>query len=447
MVTRLRETPKARTGASTHLASDGSEFCLAASAFSPGTLDANLNGLIDAPTADNLAFASLHTQKYENFHLVNGCYQKASWQPSGSSDSANFRYQGSRYDNATDAQASYNDIVNHLKGNNTSTSPDCSSQAGMTCYFITYDSQSTVYGFFFLQLNACTGETEADGSDALVNAQGSQISKTLGAIAGAAASALQSACGTTGGGPTDFDIVSVRVEKYSSSFNPDWNQARPPVKQVKVGTKVQVSVYWNLKSEPNDNPSVQYAFTATLKGHTVAQASAPGTLSSYPVDSYARTYDFKASKAGTYSFTWRVSVNGTAKQDSTSLKVRSKTQKAPPPPPPVSFNFTSIAVKDAAGHISRTFAVNQQFVIVSVYTVRNVPAGRTVPGTIIWSYQFLSNGQYKKFGGSQEDVAATNQTYRNRHTTSFTAPGSYRILVGITIGRTFRQRHYDLTLK
>jgi hypothetical protein len=116
--------------------------------------------------------------------------------------------------------------------------------------------------------------------------------------------------------PVEFTILSARAEKNGSS--PDPALTRAPVRRVRVGTRVDESVYIEVQSAPGD-ATAQYSVRITRGGRQVLQRSMTEPLDSARDVPYRIYVSFKPGHAGTYKSTWQVSVNGITKQATSSL--------------------------------------------------------------------------------------------------------------------------------
>jgi hypothetical protein len=138
------------------------------------------------------------------------------------------------------------------------------------------------------------------------------IGKALDAIAqGSTPAALPA--------PTvNFSIYSVRFEA-----NHQTSLKKAPVKQVKVGTTVQIGAYLALTDAP-PNAVLRDTYKLTWHGHSVTKKYS-NSLGAYPPDYY---HDYipgvTLRNTGTYKVNVTVSINGVAKKGSASIKVIKK---------------------------------------------------------------------------------------------------------------------------
>lgn len=166
--------------------------------FSPAVVDPKFDGTVDVSTADKSgAFGQyFHRSGYETFGFQGGYYQKATWQPSGATIAATFRYQGSVYSNATGAQRAGSDGVGYTQATYGATALDCSGQYGMSCRSLNFrDNTGTRFTLVVFQNNQCLAEIESDVDGALVATGSPQLVSILGAIKSAAVLVLKTNCG------------------------------------------------------------------------------------------------------------------------------------------------------------------------------------------------------------------------------------------------------------
>jgi len=460
---------------------DATVLRLPASAFSPATINSSFDRVENNSNADQDFFGppNGHSKTYEALQRVTGYYQRADWQPAGAADTAHFRYQGSTFTGTSTAQAAWNDGITTTKGNlPASAVSDCSGSAGMPCNEVAFVDTSTAtpthYRYYYLQKNQCLAETEFDFSDALYNSVDTQLEQIGATVAGNAAGVLNSVC-VPGGNPTpttqptiqpptatptsrptpppttvSFTLISVRVEKYGAKA--DWKQVRPLLKQIKIGNKVQLSIYFLVNSAPAGEPYTVH-WTATQGGRTlVNQDFNKNKLdTSDPTGTYRdRVGPLTLKNAGAINVVGRLTICSRSKQSSASLQVVKKSAPAQPPPPPASFSFDKLVAMDASGHVRSTFAVGQTVVVVATYTVRNLRSGAVLTGTVNGSYLVPVKGKFQTGGVFQDQIVATKSGVAvHRHTTvgGFAIATAIHVLVRVTLGRGFHEKQVAIQVK
>jgi hypothetical protein len=449
---------------------------LAASAFSPATINSSFDRVEGNSDADQDFFGppNGHSKTYEALQRITGYYERADWQPAGAADTAHFRYQGSTFTSTSAAQNAWNDGITTTKGSlPASAVSDCSGSAGMPCNEVVFvdTSTKTHYRYYYLQKNQCLAETEFDLSDALYNSVDTQLEQIGAAVAGQAAAVLNSVC-VPGGNPTpttqpttppptatptsrptpppttiSFTLISVRVERYGAKA--DWKQVKPLLKQVKIGTKVQLSIYFLVNSAPAGEPYAVH-WTVTQGGRTLLNQSFNNNKldTSDPTGTYRdRVSPLTLKNAGIVNVVGRVTIGSRSKQNSTSLQV----VKNPPPvvtPPPATFSFDKLVATDASGHARSTFAVGQPVAIVVTYTVRNLRPGAVLTGTVNGSYLVPVKGKFQTGGVFQDQIVATKSGVAvHRHMTVFSTATPIHVLVRITLGRGFHEKQIPIQVK
>lgn len=448
----------------------GVALSLGAAPFSPATINGPYTGVEDNATADNNWFAANHATSFTNLRRVTGYFIRADWTPSGYATMVNFYYQGSVFSGPTDALNAWTDGVTHTQSIAGITSTDCSSTlgTGFQCAIMTYEASGTVK-YITVQFNQCLAEISAYASDALYSAQNTQIAATLTNIIVAAAGVLQSACGgsppptqptlappptstptptpsptptprptrTTPPSPTEFNIISLRVEKYKAGA--DWKQVRPALTDIKVKTKLKFSLYFTVTSGSPSEPLTVH-LTLTRGGTRLADQDFANALDSKnPVDTYRdQIGPFTPTAAGTYRAVETLTLGGRTQRTSASFTV---VNAAPPPPPPVSFSFDDLHTADGSGHQTKDFKAGQEVKVVYSYTVRNVKT--TVHLTVIRTYQFSpSPNVWRPIGHPILESGDTSNGKHHNTVSSVPNPSykSQRIVVGITIGRSHREK-------
>src|SRR5207248_272018 len=149
-------------------------------------------------------------------------------------------------------------------------------------------------------------------------------------------------------------MISVRWEKANSK--PDFNQTRPPLHQIKVGTNLQLRAYFNVTSGP---PGAAWTnnVVITRNGKAWSRGSVPCSTCKLDSKNPADTYEFyvrfkKPLQAGNYTATVTITFQNRSNRDSGSVSV---VPKVAPPLPPVSFSFTNLQTVNGAGRPTSTF--------------------------------------------------------------------------------------------
>jgi hypothetical protein len=458
---------------------DASALRLPASAFSPATIDPSFDRVESNSNADQDFFGppNGHSKTYEALQRITGYYQRANWQPAGAADTAHFRYQGSTFTSTSAAQTAWNDGITTTKGSlPASAVSDCTSSAGMPCNEVVFVDTSTTthYRYYYLQKNQCLAETEFDFSDALYNSVDAQLEQIGANVAGNAAAVLNSVC-VPGGNPTpttqptnppptatptsrptpppttiSFTLISVRVEKYGAKA--DWKQVKPLLKQIKIGNKVQLSIYFLVNSAPAGEPYTVH-WTVTQGGRALLNQNFNKNKldTSDPTGTYRdRVGPLTMKNAGSVQVLGKLTIGNRAKQSSTAFQVVTKSAPVAPPPPPASFSFDKLVAMDATGHVRSTFAVGQTVVVVATYTVRNVRTGAVLTGTVNGSYLVPVKGKFQTGGVFQDQIVATKSGIAvHRHTTvgGFAIATAIHVLVRITLGRGFHEKQVAIQVK
>lgn len=134
-----------------------------------------------------------------------------------------------------------------------------------------------------------------------------------------APTALPTVTPTLPSGPsTAFYVLGVRIEHNWAGKA--WNVNKTPQKSVKPGTKVELSVYFNVSSIPAPSTS-DITFTLKRNGKAIFNRS---FLEPVPRIGNYKWYITGAllPTAGTYKLSIRVSLNGITDQGSASVKVK-----------------------------------------------------------------------------------------------------------------------------
>lgn len=452
------------------------------SAFSPATLNQQYVGVLPtASAADANPFRQNHSASYANFGFVTAYYERADWQPS---DTVTFRYQGTVLRDATSAANAWTDGVTYTQSSYNISSTDCSADiGGGQCAILTYGSSGTTYKYIALQFNQCLAEVGSESSDATFSAQNTQIATTLVNIIVAAHTVMQTqtACGGTPPAtpppatpaptpapapqptvappptsppvvtpppatpapppaqtPTDFSLISVRLEKNNA--RPDYDQVKPPLKRVKVGMVGQITVYFTVKSAPAGAP-ITFHFTVRSGGHTIVDKSFSDHLPSNTVGTYVYHYrPLKLTRTGKYTADVLINSGGQAADGFANFSVIKKAPRvvAPPPvaaAPPLSFTVDSLVAVNARNRPQDIFRVGEKVGYNVNWTVRNLSGKLTA--SIIATYEYPTHGVWRPYGHPYAHIVTTSDG-ANIYGDSFVLPPTYpysslRVVVGITI--------------
>lgn len=420
---------------------------LAASAYSPAVLNQQYNYTETASDADQNWFRGNHSTTYESFGFQSGAYQRADWNPSGTT--VTFRYQGGIYSSASGAQNAYNDGISYVQQQFSGAKvSNCSNNTAVVlCTSIVFpyqDNSGNQFGeeYDLVQIvgTPCMAETTADFPASAPQSLATQIGQTQTNIDVAAANAMQSACGggSTGGGTTSFNVISVRFEKNGAK--PDYDLSNPPLVQAKTKQKVQLAVYFQVQSLPQDSPD-SIEFVIKQGGQTVFDKTYQHTiqLSDLP-DTYVDTISgLKFTKAGGYSAQATVTINGQQDGSSASLSVKKKvvTKK-------VSFKFSSLQSRNAGGSPTSTFKVGQQVVLGVTYTVKHLKGHTT--GIITRSILANFGGTWKAVNTNVVSETVLNGKNSNVVSAQFSGPGTFQIAIGLTIGSSHQTKVVTVTV-
>lgn len=133
--------------------------------------------------------------------------------------------------------------------------------------------------------------------------------------------ALPTATPTLPSGPTTaFYVLGVRFEHNWAGK--DWNVNKTPQKTAKPGTKVQLSVYFNVSAVPTGSTS-DLTFTLKRNGKPIYNHSFFEPVP-HPANYKWYIKDAPLPTVGTYKLTIRVSLNGITDQSSATIKVTKK---------------------------------------------------------------------------------------------------------------------------
>jgi hypothetical protein len=324
----------------------------------------------------------------------------------------------------------------------------------------TYNDNSNVNWteeYVVLQYNQCLGEISADVPTSSYSSLSSQVSSTAANIAGAGATAMGNACGTGSpptstpptvtptptkpAGKTSFSLLAARFEKNGAK--PDWNLTGVPLTQAKVGTKIQLSMYINVASLASSSVPMVREYTLKRGGTTVAhfQSTADNITD---VDTYRYYYPqggLKLSKAGTYTFTARVTLGGKTQSASATLQAVAKVRTAKK----VSFTFNSLQTQTDSGQVTSTFRTGQSINLHLSWTVKHLK-GNTQS---LISRSLLANlgGQWKAVNTSH--ITETTVNGKNQATVSLqiSSPGSFQIAVAISVASGSQSRKVGVTVR
>ena len=118
--------------------------------------------------------------------------------------------------------------------------------------------------------------------------------------------------------PLSFEVLSVRAERFGTK--PDTSLRRAPLKQLKVGAKVYLSIYVLVRSAPPGSLATN-EFRLTSAKRVALHRTTQMAISSTGTATYRGTTTFQATKPGSYTFRGTVAVNGETKQRSTTFRV------------------------------------------------------------------------------------------------------------------------------
>lgn len=411
-----------------------SSLRLADSVFFPAHLNSSYDRVESNAQADKDAFRSDHSVTYEKLHRISGYYERADWMPIGATDTAYFRYQASTFADATAAVNAWQDGVTHTKSVTGRSATDCTSSAGISCAYIqstgTSGGAKVNYSDYFLQYNQCLAETELQYTDALLNSDGNQLRQIFGSVNAAAVRALKSSCLAT----TVFNIVSVRFE--SKNVGPDWDLKIAPLRRVKVGTTVHISVYWYLANAPAGSRP-QYVATVSRNGAIVKRVNFAGSGAYHPNYTYWQWFRFKVKTAGNYTLTMTVNLNGKSQTGQAPLTAV-KRLSGSPQGRPVTFQLLGVQTLSGRGQPQTTFKRGQTVKIKVRFTIANLSG--TVPVEVDRVTQVTVGGRWQSVAlNSQQFPAAAGSNFA---TSSFqlaasVRPGRLRFIVSLTVaGRT-----------
>jgi hypothetical protein len=116
---------------------------------------------------------------------------------------------------------------------------------------------------------------------------------------------------------------------------------------------------------------------------------------------------------------------------------------------PPTFTFDRLVVTGARGHARTTFRVGEDVRIVASYTVRNLPAGTILNGTMVRLIEVPVGGRFQKVVRNSDTLAvARSGTYQNVHDTGgFSRASAIRIVVRLRFGVMSRARHVDIQVR
>ena len=132
-------------------------------------------------------------------------------------------------------------------------------------------------------------------------------------------------------------MLAARVEGQSDKF--DWNLVKPPVSQIKGGSKVRLTIYWHVNNAPKNYP-YHAVFALTDNGRTVATNSYDGSLGTDPVQTWGTWWKTSLPTSnGNYRFTGAITMHGKTKNTAIDFQIGSK---PPPVVKKVSFQLTTV---------------------------------------------------------------------------------------------------------
>jgi hypothetical protein len=458
-----RETRTPRRDAPAPAGVDAGATRLPDSAFAPGVVNSSYDGVADDSVADGEPFRSDHSVTYETLNRLTGYYERADWAPSAG-ETVYFRYQSSIFASATAAQNAWQDGVTYTQQQSGQTSVDCAISA--TCRFIIYQSGSRGYVDSFIQVAQCLAETEADYSPAVLSTQQTQLASTVATMETTAASILANACQGGGGPPPptatptrislpptatptppsanlDFSLIALRIETDAKD---DYDLTRPPLAQATVGTLVYINMYWILRQDAPGGVHPSYVLTGKLQGRQIFIQSYSGSLASYTADTYHvhNPQPVTLTKAGTYNFTWQITLGGRTQTASARIKVARVVKRIAR----VTFSFDRLSVLNTSGKATRSFSPGQSVILSATYTVHNVRGTTSV--TISKTFQIKVNGKWKAASNSVTSQDTTNGQHFSRTSSplspTLTIP-QLRIVLSITIGAHTQSKKVVIHIK
>jgi hypothetical protein len=390
-------------------------------AFIPALIVAGADRLQDNSQADNAIFRANHSQSYESLGRSTGYFEFARWRPSPT-QSIPFNYQGSDFPSASLARAAQQDAVNFTSSSyRVTSSGPCSTSIGVTCMTMTFRSRNGRFSerFRVLSVGACVVEMLTEFNRAVGNQYGATIANTLESMTRAATSEMEAVCLLP-----SFSLSSVRVEK--SGAKADWSFGTPSTKQINVGTKVRLSIYWMLHS---------YSARSHVSASIKVTQSGGGTVLKYshsyvPPIAHGKQYihtSWTPKTAGTYKVKGTVDIGGHSLSRHATLTVLSS---APP-----SFTFVRFQTYSSSGKPASTFKAGSTVVGLASYTVANVSGTTSI--MVVRRYQYPSGGKWKALG---HQVSETFQTVTGAQSYRFTfvAPTGYkqiRVILSLTIAK------------
>jgi hypothetical protein len=299
------------------------ELALDPTAFAPAIVNSAQSGVEDNATADTHPFRIDHAVAYSASNRVTGYYQRADWMPTGSNDTAIFRYQGSIYTNTAAAAAAFQDGVSHTQTLSGSSAPsNCTSSLQVPCSlggFVLADGTLVLYGV--VQVNRCLVELGVEGDSAIFSAQQNALIQTSATILSAGFTAAQAICGTPttlvpltpgtqptpvttapSSAPIVFKIDAVAVHKQLVQ-----SPTKASFKTIKVGKVVYLTVYYTIQSAPT-NAHLAITFTLISHGRIVATQAFPQKQIINAPSSDIEYVQLKFTKAGPYTFVARLTI-------------------------------------------------------------------------------------------------------------------------------------------
>lgn len=439
-------------------------LALPQSAYSPAVINSQYNYSETPSFADGNWFASNHAQNsagiYESFGMQFGWYQRADW--SGTNPPTYFRYQGAKMSSVAGAKNAWSDGISYTSSQSpSSTVQQCSNNPSvLSCEYLdySYTSSGTDYTerYMALQAGACLAEMTGTATSANISAASPTIVQVLNQMASAAITAMNNTCGngnTGGGNPTpvptatprpttppaqtQFSLLAARFERPGAK--PDWNLTGVPLTQVKVGTRVKLAMYVNVPSLGSSSVPVSREYTLKLNGRTVVHY-ASGQDSIDQVDTYEWEYPcpsagctktqggYKLAKAGSYTFTAKVTVGGKSQSASAQLQVVSRVKVVKK----VSFTFNSLQTQTDNGQATTTFHTGQSINLHVQWTISNLK-GNT-KATITRSLLANLGGQWKAVNTSRVTATAVNGKNDASVSLQISSPGPFQIAVRVAVG-------------
>jgi hypothetical protein len=267
-------------------------------------------------------------------------------------------YQGSIFSDAGSAAAYMTDSVNLTSSRSPINVMSCSDVAGVPCEITGFPVGSSELALYSVaQVNYCVIEVGYQGDANLISQNSDDVSKVTAGVFVLGIKQAQSVCvssspspptptptstptstptatptttptatPTATATPTEtpipvaFSILSVRAEKFGAKADMQLN--KQPLKQVKVGGKIFLSVYIEVTSAP-PGAGTDYDYTVKRGKQTALHQTVSAVLSSPGTGRFRAHVTFKPSKPGKYAVTVRVTVGDQTRSKAASIRVMS----------------------------------------------------------------------------------------------------------------------------